>query len=196
MVAVGIFFAFASRAYAQDARTRLRPGDALRIEVRDEPQFSGEFPIGQDGQILLPVLGTVRVADLPFSEVDSVLRKRITGELVDPVIRITPLLRIAVLGEVRAPGLFLVDPTFSAADILARAGGLTPMAREKGIELRRQDGQVAARFDVRGAIQPVTVASGDQIFVSRRNWISTNLGILLSAGGSVAVALITAALVR
>jgi protein involved in polysaccharide export with SLBB domain len=125
MVAVGIFFCFTARAHAQDARTRLRPGDALRIEVKDEPQFSGEFAIGQDGMILLPVLGTVRVTDLPFAEVDGVLRKRLAGELVDPVIRITPLLRIAVLGEVRQPGLFLVDPTFSAADILARAGGLT-----------------------------------------------------------------------
>jgi polysaccharide biosynthesis/export protein len=184
------------QAAAPAPELRLRAGDALRIEIRDEPLLSGEFPIGTNGSVLLPTLGSRQVANQLFSDVERSLRESYSRELVNADIRITPLLRIAVLGEVRQPGLFLVDPTFSAADILARAGGLTPNAREKDISIRRPTGEVTARFDIANSGQPILLTSGDQIFVQRKGWAAANLGIFLSAAGSVAVALITAALVR
>jgi polysaccharide export outer membrane protein len=196
MVAVGIVFFPAARVCAQAEVVKLRPGDAIRIEVKDEPQFSGEFPVGLDGNIMLPLIGPVTAANRGFMQVDSALRTQIARELKDPVIRITPLLRISVLGEVRVPGVFLIDPTFTAAEILARAGGLTPLARENGIVVRRPDGMVTATFSLTTAAQQTNINSGDQVYVSRKNWLSSNLGIFLSAAGSVAVALVTAALVR
>lgn len=198
---VALAVSWPSAALAQAAASvapelRLRAGDALRIEIRNEPQYSGEFPIAANGSVLLPGLGSRQIANQPFTEVERTLRESYSKELVNVDIRITPLLRIAVLGEVRQPGLFMVDPTYSAADILARAGGLTPNAREKDISIRRPNGQVTARFDIATSAQPVTLNSGDQIFVQRKGWAAANLGIFLSAAGSVGVALITAALVR
>jgi polysaccharide biosynthesis/export protein len=196
MVALGIVFLPAARVCAQAEVVKLRPGDAIRIEVKDEPQFTAEFPVGLDGNIMLPLIGTIGVANRDFLQVDSALRSQIAREFKDPVIRITPLLRVSVLGEVRVPGVFLIDATFTAAEILARAGGLTPQARENGIVVRRPDGEVSARFSLTNAAQQTNIKSGDQVFVARQNWISSNLGIFLSAAGSVAVALVTAAVVR
>jgi polysaccharide export outer membrane protein len=175
---------------------QLRAGDAVRIEIKDEPNFSGEFILGSDGELLLPTIGRVRVAARPFAEVEAELRRAYLRELVEPIIRITPLVRISVLGEVRAPGLFLIDPTYTVSDVLARAGGLTPMANGNKIMIRHPNGIVVARFRFGSPPLGTTMQSGDEIMVARRGWASEHLGILLSAGGSVAVALITAALIR
>lgn len=185
-----------ARAYGQDRTTRLRPGDGVRIEIKNEDKIGGEFIVGTDGSLMLPVIGTLMAAERPFAEVETELRKMYATELVDPVIRITPLVRIAVLGEVRAPGLFLIDATYTVVDVLARAGGLMPNANPGKIVIRRPTGVVVARFALDSPPLEASLDSGDQIMVGRRSWISEHLGILLSAAGSVAVALITSTLIR
>jgi polysaccharide export outer membrane protein len=182
--------------WSQNAGTRLRPGDGVRIEIKNEQQLSGEFIVGTDGSLLLPTIGTIQAAERPFAEVEDELRKKYSSELVEPVVRITPLVRIAVLGEVRAPGLFLIDATYSVADVLARAGGLMPNANAKKIVISRPTGAVVARFALDSPPLEAHLDSGYQIMVSRRGWASEHMGILLSAAGSVAVALITSSLLR
>ncbi|MGH7467530.1 MAG: polysaccharide biosynthesis/export family protein [Longimicrobiales bacterium] len=197
LVAGMLLFAGAfARACAQGPAVRLRPGDAVRIEVRNEQGLSGEFILGADGFLLLPIIGTLKVADRPFAEVELDLRKAFANELVDPVLRITPLVRISVLGEVRAPGLFHIDPTFTVRDVLARAGGLMTTANPHRIVIRRPSGVVVAEFKLDSPPLDTKLGSGDEILVGRRSWASEHMGILLSAAGSVAVALITSAIIR
>jgi protein involved in polysaccharide export with SLBB domain len=191
-----IWFGAAGATAQSRAPGHLRAGDAIRVEIKDEPNFSGEFILGADGELLLPTIGRVKVAARPFADVEAELRRAYALELVDPVIRITPLVRVSVLGEVRLPGLFLVDPTYTITDVLARAGGLSPSADAKKITLRGPDGVVIDRFRYGSPAMIARLSSGDEITVERRNWASEHLGILLSAGGSVAVALITSALIR
>lgn len=174
---------------------QLRPGDGVRIEIKDEKDLSGEFEIGIDGSILLPAIGSIRVAERPFDEVERDLRSAYGAQLLNPVLRVTPLVRIAVLGEVRQPGLLLVDPTHAVADVLARAGGLLPSGNQKRIAIRTQSGTLVGHYDFTSPAM-VQLSSGDQIMVPRRGWMSENLGIFLGAAGSVAVALITAVVLR
>ena len=171
-------------------------GDGVRIEIKNEPTMSGEFIVGTDGSLLLPTIGTLQAAERPFGDVESELRKKYSNELVEPVVRITPLVRIAVVGEVRFPGLFLIDATYSVVDVLARAGGLLPTANPNKIVIQRPSGMVVARFALDSPPLEANLDSGLQILVSRRGWASEHLGILLSAVGSVGVALITSALIR
>lgn len=174
---------------------RLAPGDALRIEVKDEPTLSGQFAIGLDGEILLPALGIVHAAR-PFTELRDELLAAYATQLVSPVVRITPIVRVAVVGEVRLPGLYPVDPTVTVADVLATAGGLTPQANRRAIALVR-DGQVAAaRFGPGWSTLDLALQSGDQIVVGRRSWLSENTPFLLGAMGSVAAAAIASLIVR
>ncbi|MEX2283320.1 MAG: polysaccharide biosynthesis/export family protein [Gemmatimonadota bacterium] len=198
MIASAVFISSGvAHAHAQTGTAvHLRAGDAVRVEIKDEPNFSGEFILGSDGELLLPTIGRVKVAARPFPDVEAELRRAYALELVEPVIRITPLVRISVLGEVRAPGLFLIDPTYTITDVIARAGGLMPTANANKITTRRADGVVVAQFRFGSPPMGTKLASGDEITVERRSWASEHLGILLSAGGSVAVALITSALIR
>ena len=177
---------------------RLRPGDSVRLEVRDEPELLGDYAVDTEGHVLLPLVGLVSVVGRPFEEVRRDLLSAFGRELTDAAgrVRVTPVLRIAVLGEVMHPGLVPVDPTFSLADILASAGGLTPSADRKAISLVR-DGQPLLTTTMDELLQVRTsIHSGDQVVVGRRSWINENMSILVGGSVSVMAALLTALLLR
>src|SRR5690606_38319226 len=104
-----------SSSHAALAEIRLQPGDVVAVEVRDEPSMGGQFQVAEDGTILIPLLGIVPVAGRTFAEVERDVRAAYARELADPVLRVRPLVRVAVLGEVMRPGLFPVDATHSIA---------------------------------------------------------------------------------
>ena len=174
----------------------LRPGDAIRIEVKDEPQLSGEFTVAENGQVLFPLVGLLAVAGRPFDEVRREITRAYARELIEPVVVATPVLRIAVLGEVRLPGLFPVDPTYTMADLIAAAGGLTPLADSGRISLVRGGTVLEGRIDPQSLTVSTGFQSGDQIVVGKQSWARENLPAFIGAFTAVAVAVITGLLVR
>ncbi|HET9984425.1 MAG TPA: polysaccharide biosynthesis/export family protein [Longimicrobiales bacterium] len=185
----------AAQQPAADA-LRLRPGDALRVMVKDEPALSGEFPVAETGSVLLPEVGLMPVTGRPFEVVERELREAYAKRLVEPVISVTPLVRIAVLGEVRKPGLFPVDPTQTLGDVLASAGGLTPSGNGNRITLVRDGHRRGLRLDPGEAALKGTLLSGDQIIVAKQGWLRENLPVLVGAGASVLAAAVTSLIVR
>ena len=177
---------------------RLRPGDAVRLEVRDEPDLTADYPLDGEGKALLPMIGLVSVAGRPFDDVRRDVIAAYGKEVNDAPnrVRITPVLRIAVLGEVMQPGLVPVDPTFGLADVGASAGGLTPSANRRSISLVR-DGQplVTTSMDELALVR-TSILSGDQVVVGRRSWVQENMPILVGGAVSVVGALITALVLR
>ena len=174
----------------------LRPGDAIRVEVKDEPQLSGEFTVAENGHVLLPLVGLLPVAGRPFDEVRQAITRAYARELIEPVLVVTPVLRIAVLGEVRLPGLFPVDPTHTLADLIAAAGGLTPLAANGRISLVRNGTVLEGRIDPKSLTVSTRFQSGDQIVVGKQSWARENLPTFIGAFTAVAVAIITGLLVR
>ncbi len=174
----------------------LRPGDAIRIELKDEPQLGGEFTVAEDGQVLLPLVGLLPVAGRPFDEVRQAITRAYARELIEPVLVATPVLRIAVLGEVRLPGLFPLDPTHTMADLIAAAGGLTPLAANGQISLVRNGTVLESSIDPQSLTVRTRFQSGDQIVVGKQSWARENLPAFIGAFTSVAVAIITGLLVR
>lgn len=175
---------------------QLGPGDGLRVEVKDEPAVGGQYSVSADGYVLMPVVGRVHVIRRPFSEIASQLAAAYATELTDPIVQITPLLRIAVLGEVRQPGLLTVDPTHTLADVLALAGGLTARGHHEHISLLRDGQSIVARLEPSSAGLPILLRSGDQLFVGRQSWWRDNAGILIGAAASVATAAVTSLIIR
>jgi polysaccharide export outer membrane protein len=126
----------------------------------------------------------------------SELEARYARELAEPEVQLTPLVRVSVLGEVRNPGLFLVDPTHVIRDVIALAGGLTPSANRRRVRITRGASEVVAEYEAGAAALEAGVRSGDEIFVDRRSWLGDNLGIFIGAAASVAVAAVTSWIVR
>jgi protein involved in polysaccharide export with SLBB domain len=174
----------------------LRPGDALRVQIKNEPRLGGQFPVSTEGTVLLPLLGVIQVAERPFEEVRAELATGYTRELAEPEFLATPLIRVTVSGEVRSPGLRMAEPTLSIAELLAQSGGPLSTAKRNRVDLvrggeRRELDGSAGSLDL--AMHP---ESGDELFVPRRGWFSDNLPILIGAAASVAAAAVTTLIVR
>jgi polysaccharide export outer membrane protein len=181
---------------AAQSELRLRAGDALRVAVKNEPELSGEFPVASDGTVMLPIVGLTEAADRSFASLHEELVARYTKELADPEVQITALVRVSVLGEVRNPGLFLVDATHAVRDVIALAGGLAPSARRDRITITRGGVESVARYEAGAPELDAGLRSGDEVFVARRSWLSENLGIFIGAAASVAAAAVTSWIVR
>lgn len=185
-----------SSSHAALAEIRLQPGDVVAVEVRDEPSMGGQFQVAEDGTILIPLLGIVPVAGRTFAEVERDVRAAYARELADPVLRVRPLVRVAVLGEVMRPGLFPVDATHSIADVLASVGGFSPWADRSRITLERNGERMRVRIEPGDPTLGMPLRSGDRIVVARKSWFSENLAIFVGAAASVAAAAVTTLIVR
>lgn len=175
---------------------QLRPGDAVRLQVGGEPALSGDYVITEEGVTLLPLIGLIRIAGRPFSEVRSEIRSGYAAEILDAPILVTPVLRIAVLGQVQQPGLMPVDPTMTVADVVSSAGGLTPLGDPGKVILLRDGHPVRLSLEASATDRAPALLPGDQIVVGRRSWLRENLNVVITAGSSILVATLTALLLR
>ena len=147
----------------------LAPGDAIRIDVWQQKEYSGEFPIAADGSISHPLYKEVKVAGVPLSEVEARLRTFLSRFLSNPTFVIQPMLRIIVGGEVRQPNIYTVPPGTTIAQVVALAGGVTERGRLDRVRLlRRGDSQTIDVTRPDESASRVEVHSGDQIIVARR----------------------------
>ena len=169
-----------------------RPGDVVRVRIWREPDLSGDFAIEETGIVVLPRIGPVFAA----AETAESLRAKVTAEyeefLPHSSISVTLLRRVQILGAVRNPGLYPVDPTMTLSDALALAGGSTAQGKAQAVELIRGGERIATRLNVHTTIANSPLRSGDQIYVPERSWISRNAGVVsaaLTATVSVVIAL-------
>lgn len=163
----------------------LQPGDLIRIAIWREEELSGEFSVGGDGVVVLPLLGQKQVANVPLTELRDILLREYQRELRNPAIEITPLRRINVLGEVNKPGLYEVDPTITLSSAVALAGGATPTGDLGKIRVVRGDRVIRERVGAQASLSSADVRSGDQIFVEPKNWFARNSTFLVSAALAV-----------
>ena len=192
-----------SSAFAQDTAGssrsyQLRPGDVLVISVWGQDDYSGEFKVDETGRIPYPVLGEIDTNGKTLGQIREEIRTGLERIFNDPFVTVNPQFSIAVLGEVRSPGLFPVDPTQTVLDIVAMAGGPSPNGNINKIRLLRGGQTLDLRFDRDqvGALtlQEVGLRSGDQIMVARRGFTGDDLRTLLSItqlGLSIAILITT-----
>ncbi len=171
----------------------LRPGDVVRLKIWREPDFSGDFPIDENGTAVFPRLGPMPVASYTVDSLKRTLLAGYAAYLVNPSIEVTALHRVNVLGAVRSPGLYQVDATMTVADALALAGGVASDGRSDRVELVRDGARLPANLEARTRLADTPIRSGDQLFVAQRSWLSRNVGLVaagISAMGLVASAAI------
>ncbi len=74
-------------------KMKLAPGFMVGLNVLDDPDFSGTFRIDEQGNIALPILGTVHIAGETISEARTQIKKKLLDDqiLQDPQVEITVL---------------------------------------------------------------------------------------------------------
>ena len=173
----------------------MRAGDALRIVIYREKDLSGEFLIDSRGQLQMPGVGVIQAAGLDPQQVKNRLREALLQRgFTDPDISVQPLIRVSVLGEVRAPALYPVDPGMSLIQLLTIAGGPTPSANLRHTRVVRE-GRVF-EVDLQSALigsaaGRVVLYSNDVVVVPKRSGFTReNISFALSLATS-ALALAT-----
>jgi protein involved in polysaccharide export with SLBB domain len=188
----------AAQASAADARKvaneSLQAGDVVRLKIWREPDLSGDYQVDENGVATFPKIGPLPVSQLPPDSVKSVLVSRYALYLQNPSVEVAFLRRINVLGAVKSPGLYQVDPTMTVSDAVAMAGGVTPDGNPKKIELFRQGQRVPARLSLQTRLGEAPLHSGDQLRIPQRSWLARNGTVV--AAGITAVALIATAVIR
>ena len=163
----------------------LSPGDIVRIDVWGQQEFSGQFQVDERGVLQYPLLGELETRDLTVAELRDRVRKGLEAVFNSPFVTVTPLFRMAVLGEVVRPGLYTVDPTLSVLDVVAMAGGPSRSGDLNKIRLLRSGSERRIRFEeesVQGrTLQEIGVRSGDQILVDRRRFTRDDLVLVLQS---------------
>jgi polysaccharide export outer membrane protein len=126
------------------SKLKLMPGSMINVHVFEETDLDGAYRIDDSGDISIPMAGAIRVAYLSLREAETAVRAKLisAGVLNDPhvVVNIADYgaQYVTVMGEVSSPGRFAVLAPRELRDLIALAGGTTPVAGNE-ITIHRAD---------------------------------------------------------
>ncbi len=101
--------------------------DVVNIYVRHNPEISGEFLVGPEGTMFMPLLGDVQAADLTKADLQKSLTERLSKFIISPevVVGISQYRskRVYVIGEVLRPGpVMMKGNILTVWDAIVEAG--------------------------------------------------------------------------
>lgn len=150
------------------AAYRLGSGDKISVNVFGEADLSGEFLVGDNGRVDLPLIGAVQASGQTVTQFQNAVVKRYSGGyLKDPKVSVSVLnyRPFFIQGEVGKGGEYPYKAGLTVQDAVAIAGGYTYRANTGKAFVRRagQDREVEVQTNQRVAINP-----GDIIRIPER----------------------------
>jgi polysaccharide export outer membrane protein len=125
---------------------RLGAGDLLEIGVYNVPELTTKARVGNSGDVYLPLIDYVHVADLTLEEAQTLVEKRLEdgGFVRNPHVTVfldeSASQGVTILGEVGKPGIYPAVGDRRLFDLISAAGGFTPSAGRK-VSITRQRNQ-------------------------------------------------------
>ena len=157
---------------------QLSPGDLVEVSVYGVPELATKTRITNTGDVYLPLVDYVHVADLNLDEAQTLIEKRLSdgGFVRNPHVTIfvdeSASQGATILGEVTRPGVYPVLGERRLYDVISAAGGFTDKAGRVVTITRRikPDAPVTVHLPSNLSDQTdanVAVAPGDTIVVGR-----------------------------
>lgn len=135
------------RAEATMIRERLRDGDfqvgdQLKVELSvgvttTTAPINGTFPVGPGQVLKLPDLPDIPLHGVLRSEAPEYLTQYLNRFFKDQTVKVTPMIRLAILGGVRNPGFFQLPSETTMPDAIMAAGGPSPGSEMERSTLER-----------------------------------------------------------
>ncbi len=171
---------------------RLREGDFDVGDVVDlvtsEEKWTGQFTVQPDRTLDLPDIPPISLYGVLYSEGEEALRSDLSRYLRDPQVRMRTTKRIAVLGEVGAPGFYDVEGSMLVSQALMLAGGVASTARVNKMQLQR-GGKKLFTVDQEAAqlmtLDDLGVQSGDHFFLPSATGTNIVLRNILMVSGMI-----------
>ncbi len=152
----------------------LGTGDRINLTIWGSLETSLELEVNQNGDLVVPKVGTIHVAGVSYGQLPTVLKGQIGQYLKDFHLSVTMgrlrLVKVYVVGQVRAPGDYSVPGLSTILNALTAAGGPTKNGSLRSIEVKR-DGKLLETIDLYDFFlkgdksKDVRLQSGDTIYV-------------------------------
>jgi len=147
---------------------RLSPADTVRITVYGETGLSGDFSIGPDGVVTLPLIGQLPATGLSCLDLQAAITAALQqGFLTSPRVSVELISRrpFYILGEVNKPGEYPFSPDMTVLNAVAMAQGFTYRANSRRVFIRHAREDHERRID----LTPATpVQPGDTLRIGER----------------------------
>lgn len=177
---------------------RIGPNDEIAMNVLEAPDLSSAYRVAADGNISIPLLGTIKAAGLTARELELVLQALLRRTYMkDPHVAVTVLEMqshsVSVMGAVKNPGVFQIRGRKTLLEMLSMAGGLAPDAGNTVLVMRGASAEFVRNGDSQIQTKKVkavqaTGASREGILNSKKpqseNTIEVSLKRLLDTGDS------------
>jgi polysaccharide export outer membrane protein len=172
---------------------KISAGDQLDVDVFDTPELSTKLRVDEHGAITLPLAGVIPVSGLTAEQAGKEIETRLQSAniLKQPHVSVTvaqySTQGIAVLGEIKNPGVYPLLGAHGLLDIVSAAGGITANAG-KAITITHRDEPdkpVIVELDSRpgsSAAFNVDLRPGDTVMVSHAGIVYV-VGDVGRAGG-------------
>ena len=164
------------------ANYRLSPNDLIYIKVFQEDDLNSTLRVSEDGTIIFPLIGSVKVGGQTVASATGAIRDLLDARfLVNPQVTLTVLgyanRHITVLGQVQKPGDYNLrdQGSISLLQAVGMAGGFTRLANSANIIVKRNvdgaekilhlNGKTMASDD---RSEPFVIMPGDTITVTER----------------------------
>jgi polysaccharide export outer membrane protein len=158
--------------------TRLGAGDLIELSVYGVPDLNTKARIGNGGDVYLPLIDYVHVADLTVDEAQELIQKRLEdgGFVRNPHVSIfvneAASQAVNMMGEVNRPGAYPVVGDRHLFDLISAAGGLTERAGRNVTIIHRQNSDQKVELHLPSSLADdtqnnVEITPGDTVIVSR-----------------------------
>jgi polysaccharide export outer membrane protein len=159
---------------------RLGPADELSIRIKGQPDYSYEkVKISPAGTIFHMLLGEISVGGLTITQVTERLTNDLSEYFKNPQVSVQLIeavsAKIAVLGEVIKPDVYVMARPMNVLDAISTAGGFADTGSKSSVEVNRQmsDGsrkilKVNVKNILDGKAKPgdnIPLQAGDLVYV-------------------------------
>ena len=168
-------------AHAQNTDYPLGAGDAIRIQVFQNPDLTIETRVSENGSITYPLIGAVELGGLSIAVAERKIADALLagGFIQNPQVNIVLIQirgnQVSVLGQVNRPGRFPLETANTRlSDMLANAGGATVGGDDIAIVVGVRNGkQFRKQIDIPSIFlddklqDNIVLQGGDSIYVHR-----------------------------
>jgi len=154
----------------------LGAGDLIEVRVFQEPELSGVYQVGTQGDVIFPLCKQVTVGGLTPNAAAESLRSCLAGRFIrDPQVSVLVKeynsKKVFVFGEVQKPGTFPFQDGMSVVQAVTLAGGFTKTAAQNSTSVTRRVGGTETKTKVSvqdialGKAPNFTLEPGDIVYV-------------------------------
>jgi protein involved in polysaccharide export with SLBB domain len=149
--------------------TTLQAGATVKVTVYGEEGLTGPYTINPSGEIVMPLIGSVRAAGLTRSDLErEITRKYASGKfLSEPkvIVDVASYLPIYIVGETLRPGAYPYTAGLNILTAVTLAGGFTYRASKSSVLIQHAGETVWQEYPLSAS---VSIAPGDLIRLPER----------------------------